>query len=161
MPTLGTGSRRTSEHGFSLVELLAVLAILSLMVGAVVLNLPESRRATDRDSEAMAAQMSRFVDAGALAGDVRAIGFGESGVALFRHDGHAWRREAERPWPGEARIRVERDGARADLPPAARPELLFEPFGAVPDFALVMRAADADYVVTTDDEGRIVRVVER
>ncbi|MEM9599524.1 MAG: type II secretion system protein, partial [Pseudomonadota bacterium] len=45
MPTLATGSRapRDTEAGFSLVELLAVLAILSLMVGAVVMSVPEPR----------------------------------------------------------------------------------------------------------------------
>jgi prepilin-type N-terminal cleavage/methylation domain-containing protein len=158
MPILATGSRPArSDAGFSLVELLAVMAVLSLMVGAVVLSWPAARSPADLDSEAMAAQLSRFVDDGSALGEMRALGVSEDGVVAFRHDGLAWQEAAVLPWPETVRIRFERAGTRADLPEAATPDLLFEPFGAVPDFTLVLGGRGVEYRIGSDDWGRIVR----
>ncbi|MGB3454969.1 MAG: prepilin-type N-terminal cleavage/methylation domain-containing protein [Litorimonas sp.] len=162
MPISATGSRHAAprrDDGFSLVELLAVLAILSLMVGAVVLNLPAPRSAADRQSEALAAQLSRFVDDGAVAGEMRALELDPEGLSLLRHDGLAWQDMAETPWPDAVRIRLERDGDPVDLSEAEQSRLLFEPYGAVPDFALVLAGRDADYVLSADERGRIRREV--
>ena len=163
MPILATGNRATrdAEAGFSLVELLAVLAILSLMVGAVVMSLPEPRSQTDRVSEAMEAQIDRFLTDGALSGEMRALGPHIGGLVLLRHDGLIWSEAAELAWPDDARIVFEQVGDRTDLPEEPGPLLLFEPYGAVPDFTITLQARDAAYVLGADVQGRIVRSVER
>lgn len=161
MPISVTGSNPRSDTGFSLVELLAVLAILSLMVGAVVLNLPQPRSETDRASEAMAAQMSRFLDDGAVAGEMRAIGASTDGLVLYRHDGTSWSRSADLAWPDDARPRLRLGEDIVKLSDDAAPQLLFEPYGAVPDFSLALRARDGLYELSANDRGRIVRTVER
>jgi prepilin-type N-terminal cleavage/methylation domain-containing protein len=150
-----------SESGFSLVELLAVLAILSLMVGAVVFNLPKARSETDRVSASMAAQVSRFLDNGAVAGEMRALGADVDALVLFRHDGREWSRAAGLPWPDDARVTLDQDGTRIELPDEATPTLLFEPYGSVPDFALTFGARDALYTLSANDRGQINRTVER
>lgn len=148
------------EAGFSLVELLAVLAILSLMVGAVVFNLPKPRSKTDTVSAAMAAQVTRFLDDGAVRGEMRALGTGVDALVLFRHDGRAWSRVADLSWPDDARVTLDRGGTRVELPDEATPTLLFEPYGTVPDFTLTLAARDAQYILSADARGRIVRTVE-
>lgn len=159
MPT--SRIRNKGEAGFSLVELLAVLAILSLMVGAVVFNLPKPRSETDRLSALMTAQVSRFLDDGAVAGDMRALGFDVDGMALFAHDGRVWSRRADILWPDDARITLTQGGQRVELPDRAMPTLLFEPYGAVPTFSLSLSARDATYQLSVDERGRLVRTVER
>lgn len=161
MLTLATGSKFFREDGFSLVELLAVLAILSLMVGAVVLNLPQPRSQTDRATEAMAGQLTRFLGDGAVAGEMRALGLDVDALSLFRHDGTQWIRSADLSWPDDARLSLERDGQRMDIPETSEPILLFEPYGAVPDFTLILSARDARYELSADDRGRIIRTVDR
>lgn len=158
MPTSRIRNKR--EAGFSLVELLAVLAILSLMVGAVVFNLPKPRSETDRLSASMTAQVSRFLDDGAVAGDMRALGFDVDGMALFAHDGHVWSRRADIAWPDAARITLTQGGQRVELADRAVPTLLFEPYGAVPVFTLSLSARDATYQLSIDDRGRLTRTVQ-
>jgi len=149
------------DAGFSLVELLAVLAILSLMVGAVVFNLPKPRSDTDRVSASMAAQVSRFLDDGAVAGDMRALGVNVDALVLFRHDGREWLRAADLPWPDDARVILDQGDTRIELPDEAVPTLLFEPYGSVPDFTLTFGAREAQYILTANDRGQIERTVER
>lgn len=153
--------RLMRDAGFSLVELLAVLAILSLMVGAVVLNLPQPRSETDRVSAAMAAQVSRFLDDGAVAGEMRALGLNDTALVLFRHDGRSWSRAVELPWPDDARVTLNRGEDRMELPELATPTLLFEPYGAVPDFTLALVGRDARYNLSATARGQIERTVER
>ncbi|MGJ8560624.1 MAG: type II secretion system protein [Litorimonas sp.] len=156
-----TSGHRNREAGFSLVELLAVLAILSLMLGAVVFNLPKPRSETDRVSASMVAQVSRFLDDGAVAGEMRALGLDGDALVLFRHDGRTWSRAGDLQWPDDARVTFERNGDRIALPEIAEPTLLFEPYGAVPDFILTFGAREGQYKLTADARGRIVRTVER
>lgn len=164
MPILATGNKRPAprrDAGFSLVELLAVLAILSLMVGAVVLNLPEPRSEADRASEQMAAQLSAFLDQGAVRGEMRAIGADTDGLVLFRHNGLTWDREITLSWPEQTRPRLEQGDEMVELTERVEPLLLFEPYGAVPDFTLTLRAPEAQYRLTMNDRGEIERVVDR
>lgn len=167
MPILATGNNSPSQNGasaeagFSLTELLAVLAILSLMVGAVVLNLPAQRSDVDRESEAMAVRLTQFVQDGSQQGSVRAIGVDADGMTLFQHNGLEWVVSEEMDWPDDARIQLEEDGERADLPERRLPRFLFEPYGAVPDMTLVLQASEAEYRLSPDPQGRIIRTVER
>lgn len=156
-----TDSHNNRDAGFSLVELLAVLAILSLMVGAVVFNLPKPRSETDRVSASMAAQVSRFLNDGAVAGEMRALGLDTDALVLFRHDGLVWSRAADLPWPNDARVTLDRNGERIEVAETPVPTLLFEPYGAVPDFTLTFAARDAQYVLSADGRGQIERTVER
>ncbi|MEM9600708.1 MAG: hypothetical protein AAF926_06770, partial [Pseudomonadota bacterium] len=124
-------------------------------------SVPEPRSETDRVSEAMEMQIDRFLTDGALSGEMRALGPHAGGLVLFRHDGLSWSETAELAWPNDARIVLKRVGERADLPEEPSPLLLFEPYGAAPDFTITLQARDAAYVLGADAQGRIVRSVER
>ncbi len=149
------------EDGFSLVELLAVLAIMSLMVGAVIAGRPDGPTRTDRETARMTAQLQRFFDDAALAGEIRALGASTDGLMLYTHDGVQWVERAELPWPEDARVELRADEVRIQLTDDAVPAYRFEPYGNVPELVLSMRGPDATYVLSPDDRGRFTREVER
>lgn len=162
MPILATGNKASSaDAGFSLTELLAVLAILSLMVGAVVLNLPAPRSDADRQSEQMAAKLDQFLEQGGLRGEVRALGLDETGLSLFRHDGLQWVVADQVEWPEDSRIVLEEAGDRIDLPERRLPRFFFEPYGAVPEMTLIFQARDGEYRLSPNAQGRMTRTVAR
>ena len=161
-PTLAIGSSDISnDSGFSLVELLAVLAIMSLMVGAVLAGRPDGPTRTDRDTARMAAQLQRFFDDAALAGEIRALGASTDGLSLYAHDGVQWVERAALPWPEDARVELRDGDVRVKLTEDATPAYRFEPYGDVPELVVSMRGPDATYVLSPDARGRFTREVER
>jgi hypothetical protein len=140
---------------------LAVLAILSLMVGAVILNWPASRSDMDQQTDRLTIQLDRFIADGAVSGEIRALGLTREAVRLLRYDGAGWDQMTEQTWPQAGRVQLHLNGQLTDLPETAPLRLLFEPYGAVPDFRLTFRGDDGDYDLTTNEKGRIVRTVTR
>lgn len=160
MPISATGNRLQRietgrEAGFSLVELLTVLAILSLMVGAVVLNLPEGTRDFDVQSEAIHVQAQAFLDEGARQGEIRALGLDQNGLVLFRHDGLDWQAEQRLVWPEAARITHVTGDKRERPPDEAAPDFLFEPFGLASDMQIHLDGSEISYALVATDEGRL------
>ena len=57
--TPGAKVRAANRAGFTLVELLMVVAIIGLAAGAVVLSVPDPRPSVAEDAERFAARLSR------------------------------------------------------------------------------------------------------
>jgi general secretion pathway protein H len=58
MPTSATG-RASRDSGFTLIEMMVVLAILGLAAGAILLTAPDSRRSLIQEAERFAAHLVR------------------------------------------------------------------------------------------------------
>ena len=109
----------------------------------------------------MAAKLDQFLEQGSLRGEMRSVGLDETGLTLFRHDGLQWVVADELDWPEDSRIVLEEDGDRIDLPERRLPRFLFEPYGAVPEMALIFQASDGEYRLTPDAQGRMTRTIAR
>jgi general secretion pathway protein H len=143
MPTSATGSK---ERGFTLVELLAVLAILAVASAAVVFTLPDSRGTVRGEAErfaarAMAARDLAIIDARPVRLTVNAQGYG-----VEERRGGAWKAvpsKAFQPVAWEADLQVAGQGA-----------ILFDPTGGTSDaFTVSLRRDESKASVSIDASG--------
>lgn len=163
--------RRTcrADAGFTLVELLVVLVIAGLAVGAVMLTLPDGSSPVATEAERLAARLT-------LAGE-ESISRGQTIGVILTGDGYGFARFYRGDWQrfegdrllGDRRfedgvlVTLTREGSDIPLKPAlpakpgerVAPVLLFEPFGAATPFRVTLSGDGAVATVTGDDAGQI------
>ena len=147
-----TSSRRSAEHGFTLVELMVVVTLIALVSAAAVLAIPDGRgRVADEARRfalrARAARAEAIVTASPVGVWVTAGGYGFE----RRVDG-AWVPATEKP----LRLERWRDGTRADLAGAGRTRVTFDPTGlADRPFDLRLTRGGASALVRLDANGSV------
>lgn len=97
MPTSATGNSegfrsvwRSAEHGFTLVELMIVLAIMGLVAAGVVIAMPDPRGRLSGEAERFAARAVAARDLAILQGRPIAVRVTARGYAFDRRQGGAW-----------------------------------------------------------------------
>jgi general secretion pathway protein H len=96
MPTSATGSSSRSA-GFTLVEVMVVLAIVGLMSAVVALSLPASGDDLRREGERLAARLAAARDSAILGNRETAAVIDARGYRFEERAGRAWREIDERP----------------------------------------------------------------
>lgn len=94
MPISATGN----DRGFTLIELVVVLAIMALGAAAVLFSMPGPERNLRDSSERLAAQAAALRDQAVLDGQPMAIRIGARGYEFEHYDGRAWVAEHEKPF---------------------------------------------------------------
>jgi len=146
---------RHRTAGFTLVELMVVLAIMALAAVAVVLTIPGEERNVRSEADRLAARLAAARDVAVIEGRGVAVNFAPSGYGFERRIEGAWqplpgRAFAQRSWPGDVRF-VAGDGQGA-----AR--ILFDRVGTSPTpQAIVLSGGDAREVVRVSATGEISR----
>jgi general secretion pathway protein H len=95
---------RRAEAGFTLVELMVVLAIMALAAAAVVLTLPRGDHALRDEADRLAARLAAVRDVGVVEGYATAAVIGPTGYAFERRVRGQWqgmqgRAFAAHDWP--------------------------------------------------------------
>ncbi len=153
-------SRRACDAGFTLVEILCVLALLGLTAGLVVLNLPKPKPPIQSEVQILATTLNVAVRKSVIDGKVRAIDVDVGGIELFLYDGE-WESETRRDFSEIARIDLEVEDHRVDLKARAKskvelpPLIQFEPTGNVTPFTLSMSGRGGSFVLSPDLRGNI------
>ena len=144
-----------SERGFTLVELMVVLAIMALAATAVVLTIPGEERSVRSEADRLAARLAAARDVAVVEGRSVAVNFAPSGYGFERRVDGAWtplpgRAFVQRNWPADIRF------AAGDGQGAAR--ILFDRGGTSPTpQAVVLAGGDAREVVRVSATGEVSR----
>lgn len=100
---------RRAEAGFTLVELMVVLAIMGLAAAAAVLTLPDGGGAARQEADRLAARMAAARDLGVIEGFGTAAIISPSGYSFERRVRGEWqnlegRAFAAHDWPQSVRV---------------------------------------------------------
>lgn len=153
------------EAGFTLVEVLCVLALLGLTAGIVVLNLPKAEPAIRTEVEALATTLNLAARESVIDGRVRGLDIQTDSLEMLYFDGE-WVPEISRDFndvfgvelevEGQVIDLTEREKSKDDLPPLIE----FDATGNVTPFTLSITGREGSFIMLPDRRGRIVIEVQ-
>jgi general secretion pathway protein H len=146
----GAKARAASRAGFTLVELLMVVAIIGLAAGAVVLSVPDPRPSVAEDAERFAARLSRAREEAILSNRPIAVDATAAGYDFMVFDGAAWSALDEGPF------RPETWTAGTTVVPSATPvRIVFDPTGVADPAAMTLTRERHSRTIAVDGAGEV------
>lgn len=144
-------SRRCAEQGFTLVELLVVVAIIGLMSAAVVLAMPDPRGSLVAEAERFAARAKAAQDAAVIGARPVAIRVTQAGYGFDQRSDGGWRPLDRKPFVDQAWA----EGARALVPAGGATRLVFDPTGIAEPATLSLARDDERVTISLRYDGKI------
>jgi len=140
-----------NERGFTLIELMIVLAIIGVAAAAVVLSLPGPDRALRERSERLAAQAAALRDEAVMAARPMAIRLGPRGYSFERFEGDRWIMEADKPF----RTFTLPEGMGLTASPAGEQRIRFDTTGLADPVVVSLAYEGLRRTVTIDAGGGV------
>lgn len=146
--------RRSTESGFTLVEILTVIFIVGLTGSLVVFTMPTRSTPAERALALFKQDIQQASDRAVLSGRVHAIDLIEDGYQLKVWTDGNWvtskRSQARRLDALDIRLR-----GRASDKDEARPELVFDPTGVNDQVELEFRARGERFILLVSPDGDV------
>ena len=151
------------QAGFTLVEVLCVLALLGLTAGLVVLNLPKPAPPFRTEVQGVTTLLNLAARQSIIDGKSRGIDFTTSQLNILEYNGE-WILDRERDFTDiyglelvvedqEIDLTVrEKKKEKSDLPPL----IYFDATGNVTSFSLSLEGREESFILAPDARGRIV-----
>ena len=136
------------QRGFSLIELLVVLAIAGLMTGLAVAGLGNGQASVEQALQRLAVEVRGQAALARHAGQLRGLRWNGQRPEFVRREGNAWVVEAVPlgDWP---------KGLRPDWHASPQPRLLFTPHGWAQPGKVRWHWADGSQQWAWDRDGRL------
>ncbi|GLS02826.1 type II secretion system protein GspH [Brevundimonas denitrificans] len=142
--------RGPNKEGFTLVELLMVVAIIGLAAGAVVLSVPDPRPSVAEDAERFAARLSRAREEAVLSNRPVAVEATPAGYGFSVFDGAEWSALDEGPFGPETWT------AGTTVDPSNPPmRIVFDPTGVADPAALTLTRDRQSRTIAVDGAGEV------
>ena len=147
--------RCRATEGFTLVELMVVLAILALAATAVVLTIPGEERGVRSEADRLAARLAGARDVAVIEGRSVAVNFAPSGYGFERRIAGEWqplpgRAFVRRDWPADVRFSASNGQGAA--------RIIFDRVGTSPTpQAIMLSGGDAREMVRVSATGEVSR----
>ena len=147
MPISATGN----DRGFTLIELVIVLAIIAVATTAVLFSLPGPDRALRDSSERLAAQAAALRDDAVMGSRPMAIRIGPRGYGFEHYEGDHWVAETEKPFRA---VRLP-DGMTVTATPSGEQRIRFDTTGLADPVVLSIAYQGLRRTVTVDAGGGV------
>ena len=150
---MGCASRRHSQSAFTLIELLAVVAIVGIILAVASVNLfPSDEQLSRRDAAAVAMVVERARDTAWFGGVPTAVSFEAGRVKPWRLAGNGWEPQArEESLPAVTVLAIQVDGQ----PLEAGARMVFLSDGLGTPFQLQLESRGRAWAVEGDAAGAV------
>ena len=143
-----------ARQGFTLVELLMVVAIMGLAAAAVVLAVPDPRPPVGDEAERFAARLVRAREEALLTNRAVAVEATATGYAFSSFDGVQWSPLTDGPF-GEERWAEDTAARPEGLPEDAPLRVVFDPTGVADAASLTLSRGPRAVTVAVDAAGEV------
>lgn len=146
---------RTKELGFSLIEMMAVLVIISLMTGVVLLSAPREEPPARTQGKKMLREFAQVSENSIVTGQPQAFGLYEDAYVFYAFLDGEWQAKSETQWPAGLDISFFKEDIELDIPEEPLPLVIFEPIGLSTPFSLWLEDGNSTMIFSSTGDGRV------